>query len=204
MAAPALRWTSAPPQARAAVLVLHGGRVRSREAVRWGQLAVLRMQPFAGAVAREGKGAIAVARLRLAVRGWNDGAPLVDARWALAQLRDRYPGAPIGLLGHSMGGRTALQLAADPDVAALVTLATWIDVGDRVRAAPGLRALVVHGDRDRVTDPRGSDVAAARLRAAGAAVEQRVLTGEGHAMMRAPGQWHRLAADFLVGALLER
>lgn len=199
---PELRWTSEPEQPEAVVLVLHGGRVRSEEAVAWRQLAVLRMAPFASAVARAGDGRLAVARLRLSVRGWNGGRPLVEGRWALERLRERYPGVPIGLLGHSMGGRTALGLSGEPDVAAVVVLATWLDQGDRLRPNAGLPVLLVHGDRDRVTSPQGSEVAAERLRAAGARVEHRVLPGEGHAMLRRAGTWHRLAADFLRDELL--
>lgn len=195
---PELRWVSAPAHPERVVLVLHGGRERSDEPVRWRQLAVLRMLPFAWAVARTGRGRVAVVRLRNAVRGWNDGAPLADAQWALSQVRARYPGVPIGLLGHSMGGRTALRLCGEPDVVAVMTAATWLGPEDRLTPHPGLAALLVHGDRDRVTDPLGSEVAAARLRAAGADVEHVVLPGEGHAMLRRFWRWHTLAAEFLV------
>ena len=36
--------------------------------------------------------------------------PVHDAKWALTQLRDQHRGAPIALLGHSMGGRAALRV----------------------------------------------------------------------------------------------
>ena len=105
-------------QPRAVVLVLHGGKSRSRRPVRpWHKGAVLRMVPFAGAVAKAGGGAIAVAMLRYAVRGWNGAArpaPLADTRLALEQIAAKHPGVPIGLLGHSMGGRVALAPGRRP------------------------------------------------------------------------------------------
>src|ERR1700759_4470304 len=89
--------------ADAVVLVLHGGRDHSGDPVRPNQLAVLRMLPFGHAIVRAGGGRLAVHRLLYAVRGWNEPtrSPMRDARWALRQLTDRYPGRPIGLVGHS-------------------------------------------------------------------------------------------------------
>ena len=91
--------------ARAVVLVLHGGRANSTEASPRGA-AYLRMVPFAAAVAA-GHRDVAVWLLRYRVRGWNGPAedPLHDARWALDEARRLHPGAPIVLIGHSMGGR---------------------------------------------------------------------------------------------------
>lgn len=203
MTGPALRWTSAPATPDAVVLVLHGGRVQGTDPVRWTQPPVLRMLPVAWAVRHAGRGRLAVVRLRYAVRGWNGtGAPLADARWALEQVRARHPGRPIALLGHSMGGRVALHLAADADVVAIVTLAAWLEEGDDVRARPGLRALLLHGDEDEVTDPRGSEVAARELERQGARVLHVVVPGEAHPMLRRPRYWHAVSSRFLRRALL--
>ena len=104
----------------AVVLVLHGGKEHSFEPTGVLQLSVLRMIPFVWAVHRAGRGRVAVARLRYAVRGWNPEqeppSPVADARWALAELRQRFGEVPIGVIGHSMGGRTALRVAADAQV----------------------------------------------------------------------------------------
>jgi alpha-beta hydrolase superfamily lysophospholipase len=103
----------------AVVLVLHGGRETSLAPVRARQLAVLRMLPFATRIFRSGSGRVAVARLRNVTRGWNatggqEPAPVRDAEWALGRLTERFPGLPIGLVGHSMGGRTAMRIGGHP------------------------------------------------------------------------------------------
>ena len=89
-----------------------------------------------------GRDGLAVARLRYRVRGWNgaDAAPVADAHWALDQLTARFPGVPIALVGHSMGGRAALYAAGHPAVRAVVGLAPWIEPGDTERTIDGLRA----------------------------------------------------------------
>jgi dienelactone hydrolase len=193
----------------AVVLVLHGGRERSSMPTQPGQLAVLRMIPFARRVARAGQGRVAVARLRYAVRGWNaDGptgepAPLRDTRWALEQLRTRFGPVPIGLLGHSMGGRTALRAGGDPGVQSVVALAPWLPPGEPTAQLAGRRLLLVHGDADRMTSPTGSAAYARRLQASGLEVSYVQLRGEKHGMLRHPGRWHELAAGFLTATLLE-
>ncbi len=199
-----LRWTAEPADPHAVVLLLHGGREHSTVPARWNQLAVLRMIPFARAVARAGDGQIAVARLRYAVRGWNEAAesPIADARAALEQVRARYPDRPIGLLGHSMGGRVALRLADDPGVEAVVGLAPWVHRYDVAGGGPGLRALLMHGTRDRMTSPHNTATMAGRLRARGVDVRLVSVDGEGHAMLQRPRYWHRTAASFLREALL--
>ncbi|MEO9237404.1 MAG: hypothetical protein ABI418_04860, partial [Jatrophihabitantaceae bacterium] len=96
----------------AVVLLLHGGQESCSEPVRPGQLSVLRMLPFGRAIAAQGGGRVVVARLRYRTRGWNAApgqqpAPVADAEWALAQLSERFGQLPFGIVGHSMGGRTA-------------------------------------------------------------------------------------------------
>lgn len=201
---PELRWTKAPDDPRGVVLVLHGGREAGSRATRWGQLAVVRMIPFANAVAAAGSDDLAVVRLRYAIRGWNGPtqSPLADARWALEEIRRRYPGRPIGLLGHSMGGRVALHLADEPDVRALVGLAPWVGRSDSARGRPGLRALLMHGTRDRMTDPGATERMAEAMSRLGADVTWRPVPGERHAMLRRASFWHRESARFLRAALL--
>src|SRR6478736_1187625 len=105
-----------------AVLVLHGGQEHNIQPTTAGQLSVVRMLDMYVGLRRQSRGA-AVYRLRHRVRGWNVGTtgrvepdPVVDARWALDQISDRHGDMPIGLLGHSMGGRTAFAIAGDPRV----------------------------------------------------------------------------------------
>lgn len=104
---------SGGPSAEALVLLLHGGRADGFAPVRAFDPAVLRLVPFGRSVVRASGGRIALARLRYTVRGWNGdlASPLADARWALDQIDARFGHLPIGLVGHSMGGRVALRVA---------------------------------------------------------------------------------------------
>ena len=194
-----------PADAGAVALLLHGGRSVSRAKARAHQLAVLRMRPFATSLlAAGGDRGLAVARLRYALRGWNGDlrSPVEDARWALEQVRERFPAAPVALVGHSMGGRTAIHVADDPAVTAVVGLAPWIEPGDPVRTIAGSRLLVLHGDRDHTTSAKASRrfVEAARPLAASAAFV--TVRHDGHAMISRPRVWHDLTAAFVTAALL--
>ena len=192
---------------QAVVLVLHGGRELSTDPVRARQLAVLRMIPFARRIARRGAGRVAVARLRYASRGWNAAAggpaPVGDAEWALRQLTERFGDLPIGLVGHSMGGRTALRVGGHPQVQGIVGLAPWLPASEPVSQLAGRRVLLVHGSADRMTSPAGTAAYAARIEAAGAAVSLVSVYGEGHGMLRRAQLWHELAAQFVLSTVLE-
>lgn len=191
-----LSTTSAPAAANAVVLILPGGGADSFQPTRWCSLAVLRMIPFARAVARRDRSA-AVYRLRFSIRGWNgDGsAVLRDTRWALAVLREHHAGAPIVLLGHSMGGRVALLTGGDPDVTGVVLLAPWAPSDAPVRQLEGRSVVVIRGGRDRVISPRSSDPWVSRVASSAAVLTQQMLPWAGHAMLRRFWIWHRLAAD---------
>jgi alpha-beta hydrolase superfamily lysophospholipase len=204
MPAARLLWPTEVENPRAVVLVLHGGRSRGRGAVRPWQGAVLRMAPFASAVARAGRGEIAVASLRYAVRGWNgvEASPLADTRLALEQVAARYPGVPVGLLGHSMGGRVALHLADDPRIPAIVALAPWVERPDRPRSHPGLHLLVMHGSLDRMTSAKASRSMATAIEGLGADVTYERVTGDTHAMLRRAEHWHERSAGYLAQHLL--
>ncbi len=199
-----LRWTAAPEDPRGVVLVLHGGTSHSERPASWRDLAVLRMVPFARALARAGRGELAVVRLLDTVRGWNGAAasPVADAQRALAAIRQRHPGVPIGLLGHSMGGRVALHLTDAPDVTALAALAPWVERDDVPGGGPELRALIVHGTLDRITSPRASARMAEAMAGRGVEVRYTSLRLTSHAMLLRARRWHREPARFLTEALL--
>jgi dienelactone hydrolase len=148
---------------------------------------------------------VAVAVLRYAVRGWNGdhASPVADTTLALEQVSARHPGVPIGLLGHSMGGRVALRLADDPRIGAVAALAPWVDLADQPRWHSGLHLLVMHGTRDRITSPVRSRVYADALAALGADVTYVAVTGDTHAMVRQARRWHEESARYLVGHLLD-
>ena len=110
------------------VLVLHGGAARPGQAmVSPAQLSVLRMIPVARRIARAGRGRSAVHRLLNSSRGWETShTPVMDAAWALGELRERYGERPVALVGHSLGGRAALLAGDQPDVRAVVALNPWL------------------------------------------------------------------------------
>ncbi|MYR46166.1 alpha/beta fold hydrolase [Streptomyces sp. SID5910] len=187
-----------PPVARAAVLVLHGGREESLRVARPWHLAALRMRPFLGAVAaRTDRDDVLLGQVRYRRRGWNGAAadPLRDTRQALAELRSLVGEVPVVLLGHSMGGRAALRAADDARVRGVVALAPWCPPGEPVGPLSGRDVLVLHGSRDRITDPVASAAYVTRARAAGARAGLVLIDGGDHAMLRHHGRWHRTASS---------
>jgi dienelactone hydrolase len=192
---------------RAVALVLHGGRSHGTGPVRPSQLAVLRMLPFATALHRAGRSdGLAVARLRYVQRGWNGTAqaPLADVRWALGELQRGFPGAPVALVGHSMGGRAALYVAGYPSVEAVVALAPWIEQGDPVSQLAGRRLLIAHGTRDRMTSAAASAAYARAASRVAASVSFVSVEDERHAMLRRARLWHELTTGFVLGVLCAR
>ncbi|WP_335980714.1 dienelactone hydrolase family protein [Streptomyces sp. CA2R106] len=183
----------APDRPVAAVLFLHGGRADSRAPSRPWHLAALRMHPFVRAVAAAAPDDVLVGSVRYRMRGWNgpDADPLRDARQALAELPLRPAAIPTILVGHSMGGRAALRAAEAPQVRAVLALAPWCPDGEPVAHLRGKRVVVLHGDRDRVTDPRASASFTHRARSAGAHADITLVPGGDHAMLRPTTYWHR-------------
>ncbi|WP_246612866.1 alpha/beta hydrolase family protein [Paractinoplanes bogorensis] len=72
--------------------------------------------------------------------GWD--ATTADIAAGVAKARERHPGAPIVLFGHSAGGQLALRLAADdPDLALAVSLAGVLDLHEGQRRFLGEGAI---------------------------------------------------------------
>ena len=178
-------------------LVLHGGRVTSREPVTGRQLAVVRVALLAESVHRRVvEHGIAVWSLRFAVRGWNgaEASPVPDVAWALDQIR-RHTGLPVVLVGHSMGGRAALRAAGDPSVRGVIGLAPWLPENEPVQQLAGRSVLIAHGSADRITDPAASARYVEKIRPTALSAQFREVAGENHALLRRPGVWSRLVAQ---------
>ena len=206
-AEPALDVVAPDGAVRAVALVLHGGREHGTAAVTPRQLAVVRMQPFALSLTRAGRPlGLAVARLRYRVRGWNgpQRSPVPDVEWALDRLADRFPDAPVALVGHSMGGRAAVYALGHPSVRAMVGLAPWIEPEDPYEQAAGRYVLVAHGERDRITSPANSAAWVKDAASVAAGASYVAIQGERHAMLRRPRTWHTLATDYVLATLCGR
>ena len=192
---PRLVTVRSPKQPRGAVVVLHGGGARGDAVpVSATQLSVLRMVPIARRIARTRD--LAVFRLLNSQRGWGAGdTPLADARWALAQVRERYGDVPVVLVGHSLGGRAALLASTEPDVVGAVLLNAYLLPGDDAVDPAGRRLLFVHGTDDRIASIAKAEAASARI---GRRTEVGFLTVDGgkHAMLRHGRAFTGAAAAF--------
>ncbi|MGC0419651.1 alpha/beta hydrolase [Embleya sp. AB8] len=201
----ALRTWSPPTgtPVRAVVLVLPGGRARSRQPASTRNLAYRRMVPIARAIHRATRAEGAETwLLRYRVRGWNepDLDPVQDAWWALEGIRARYPNAPVTLVGHSMGGRTALRVADHESVHTICALAPWIEDDEPHTQLADRDVVIVHGTADHTTSPKASHRYALTARE----VSPRVCRFElpdGHAMLRHAPTWTTLIRRTVVGAV---
>jgi alpha-beta hydrolase superfamily lysophospholipase len=203
---PALDVARPPGEVTAIALVLHGGRETSSVAVRPTNLAVLRMAPFATSLRRAGRRhGLAVARLRYLVRGWNGAArsPVADVGWALDRLATSFPGTPVALIGHSMGGRAAFHAAGHDAVRAVVGLAPWVERDDPVEPLADRHLFVAHGERDRITSPRGAAEWTRRAAAVAASASYVAIRNERHAMVRRAGLWHSLTTGYVLAVLCD-
>jgi alpha-beta hydrolase superfamily lysophospholipase len=203
-AAPSVSVLSPRGPTTAVVLVLGGGKAHSYAATAPGQLTAVRMRPFAAALHRHGRRhGLEVWTVRYRYRGWNgrDRSPVADVEWAIAEVRQRHGDVPLVLVGHSMGGRTALACGGATSIKGICVLAPWTEDRDHVEQLAGRTVLMVHGSADRVTSPHASRAFAARAAKVGARVGYISLPGEMHAMVFRWRTWHQIVAGFTLGVL---
>ncbi|WP_246060216.1 alpha/beta hydrolase [Herbidospora galbida] len=190
---------------RLVTLVLHGGREVGPGPTSAWQPAVLRMVPFAWAIRNAGaRRGVAVWRVRYRVRGWNGPAasPVADVERILERVRLAHGiDVPVVMVGHSMGGRTALRAAGHPNVKGVAALAPWLPKGEPVEQLRDRRLLLAHGTDDRMTSPRATHYYADRAREVTRDVRVVDVPGENHGMLRNPGYWHDLSSDFVLSFL---
>jgi pimeloyl-ACP methyl ester carboxylesterase len=197
----------------AVVVVTHGGRSVSMEPTTAFQPAVLRMVPVARSIRRALRGSgVMVCRPRFQLRGWNgeQASPVEDLHRILDRIGRQVGPVPVVLVGHSLGARAALRVAGYPAVTAVAALAPWLPPGEPVeqlarpsvrgQQQPRLRVLLVHGNADRVTRPSDTWAYAERARSVADVVAVEIRDGD-HAMLRRPGLWHDIAAEFTRLAL---
>lgn len=187
----------------AIALLLHGGAEHAFGRTNKLSPPLLRMVAVARSIERAAHGRIATAVLRDAVRGYNGDArsPVHDAQWALTRLRELYPGAPLALVGHSMGGRVALELAGCDGVVSIVGMAPWIPQQYGVEPFLGRHTLLLHGRKDTITDPRKSARLVELISRSGGDARS-VQLPDTHPMLRKVRVWHRHTTEFLAETLL--
>lgn len=199
--APSLVTVAPRSPARGVALIAHGGKSRSRAPDSNLRTPALRMFPFMADLARAGRrGGLAVAQLRYRVIGYNDGDPVRDLEWALEELGGRF-GAPVCLVGHSMGARAALRAAGHESVQAVAGLAAWCPPQDPVAQLAGRTVMLVHGSRDRITDPAGSLHLGRRARGTAARIARFEVARAGHTMLERLPVWQWLTRRFVLGSL---
>ena len=198
----ALVWDARPHRAGAVVLVMHGGAIEGFEPNHPWSHNVARLVPFARAL-KKVPGPLAVARLRFRVRGWNGdgqeptlgaGMPVIDALWAIRQIRETYPDTPIALVGHSMGGRVALHIGDEEDVRLVIGLAPWIEASDPWPGT-GRRTVLIHGDRDIICGLSRSRERVEKMQADGLDATLVRVARSDHAMLVRAHLWTALVTE---------
>lgn len=199
MPSPGLHRTEPAGTPRGLVLMLHGGAQHGHNEVGNRSASFRRT----GAMRRvlEPKvldAGLSLWMLRFSVRGWNAGAghepsPVPDARWALDQAAAEHPGVPVVLLGHSMGGRTAVHVADHPAVAGVVGLAPWLEPQDPFRTLVGKHFIAGHGSRDKITSAKMTRAYVERLQGVAASADFVDMGRLGHYMLSRPRDWNRFA-----------
>jgi pimeloyl-ACP methyl ester carboxylesterase len=194
---PLLTKYDAPGSPRAMILVLHGGKPRSHQAIDGRSASWRRALWLQRDISqRAHEAGVGTWLLRYRERGWNGGTdPSADARWALDELRAAHGDLPVVLLGHSMGARVAVHVADDPSVRGVVGLAPWWSADDPVRTLAGRTLRAAHGRRDRITSFRETARYVERARSVADGAELRDMGAHGHYMLTGASRWHDVAVE---------
>ena len=182
----------------AMVLVLHGGKDRSRAAVTGRSLSWQRAAALGRTLGQHlHDDGVGVRLLRYRSVGWNgDGADkIADARWALDGIRDELGDVPVVLVGHSMGGRTACHVAGDRSVLGVIALAPWLTSGDPVEALTGKELHAAHGRRDRITRAHDTRAYVERAAEVASAASFTDMGDRGHYLLTGIHAWNTFAED---------
>ena len=183
------------------VLMLHGGRADGLTPVDDGSASWRRSRWMMDHVhGRMNRAAVSVWLLRYSVRGWNarvasPPSPVPDTRWALDEVRRELGDVPVVLLGHSMGGRTAVAVADDPSVVGVVALAPWLPPDEPNAGLAGKPFAAAHGRSDKITSFQQTRAFCRNTEGVAASVELHDMGRVGHYMLRNISGWNRFAVS---------
>jgi dienelactone hydrolase len=188
------------PDPRGVVQMRHGGKAHTTQRVDGRSASWRRSAAMQRSITpRAHDAGVTTWLLRYRHRGWDGGSgPVADARWALEEVRRVLGEVPVVLLGHSMGGRTAVHVADDPSVRGVVALAPWLPAGEPVAALAGKRLLAAHGRGDRITSYRATRAFVGRAREVALQADLEDMGPAGHDMFRRAAAWN----DVAVGSAL--
>jgi pimeloyl-ACP methyl ester carboxylesterase len=201
MPTPSLTRRDVDGRPRGVVLMLHGGRADGFGAVDDRSASWRRSRLMMHQIADRLNGAdVSVWLLRYGVQGWNERSvsppsPVPDARWALDQVRRELGDVPVVLLGHSMGGRTAVAVADDPAVVGVVALAPWLSAREPNAGLAGKSLAAAHGRSDRITSYRQTRAFCRTAEVVASSVELHDMGRVGHYMFRRVRRWNAFAVD---------
>lgn len=191
------------PEARvdAGVLVLHGGTDKTEKAGRPAR----RSLPAAGRTDRVARGVVKRTRgqgvgvwtLRHRLAGWDrddEPTPVIEARAAIDAIHRLHHGLPIVLLGHSMGGRTAVAVADSPEVVGVVGLTPWLPESQPADLLHGIHLRVAYARLDHECPLSSMSDFLTRARSTAASVEVQDMGWDLHYLIR-ERRWNHYAAE---------
>ena len=199
---PSLTRRDVASEPRGVVLMLHGGKQTSTQPVDHGSASWRRLAAMQRRITpRAHDAGVSTWLLRYTVRGWNHGAPVADARWAIEEVRRELGEVPVVLLGHSMGGRTAVHAADAPSVAGVVAVAPWWSSEDPVRTLTGRQVHAAHGRADKITSARLTRTYLERATPVATSASFTDMGRVGHYMFRRVDAWNTFAVDTALDVL---